>query len=118
MKIIIKVEGKGEAIAELDNRNPKIAKAIYDSLPIYNRALRWLDELFFETEVTMNDENPSKTAEIGDISYWGPGYAFCIFFGDTPPYSEVNHIGKITENLELFFNSDEGDRIIVRKYEE
>ncbi|MDR2966531.1 MAG: hypothetical protein LBU74_01130 [Methanobacteriaceae archaeon] len=118
MKIIIEVEEKGEAIAELDNRNPKIAKAIYNNLPIYNRALRWLDELFFEIEVTMNDENPSKTAEIGDISYWNPGYAFCIFFGNTQPYSEVNHIGKITENLELFFNCDEGDRIILRKYEE
>lgn len=116
MKIIIEVEGKGEAIAELDDRNPKIAKAIYESLPIYNTALKWLDELFFETEVEMDDENPSKTAEIGDISYWNPGYAFCIFFGDTQPYSEVNHIGKITKNLEVFFESYEGDRIIVKKF--
>jgi hypothetical protein len=116
MKIIIEVEGKGEAIAELDARNPKIAKAIYDSLPIYNRTLRWLDELFFEIDLTMEDENPSKTAEIGDISYWSPGYAFCIFFGDTQPYSEVNHIGKVAKNLELFFNCDEGDRIIVKKF--
>lgn len=118
MKIIIEVEGKGEAIAELDNRNPKTAKAIYNILPIYSPALRWLDELFFETDVTMEEENPSTSAEPGDISYWPPGYSFCIFFGDTQPYSEVNHIGKITENLELFFNSDEGDRIIVKKYEE
>jgi len=118
MKISIEVEGKGKAIAELDDRNPKTAKAIYDSLPIYNVALRWLDELFFETEVTMEEENPSTSAELGDISYWPPGYSFCIFFGDTQPYSEVNHIGKITENLELFFNSAEGDRIMVKEYEE
>ncbi len=117
MKILIEVEGKGTAIAKLDNRNPKTAEAIYKSLPIYNRALRWLDELFFETEVDMGEENPSTSSEIGDISYWPPGYSFCIFFGDTQPYSEVNHIGKIIENLELFFNCDEGDRIILRKYE-
>jgi len=118
MKIIIEVEGKGKAIAELDDRNPKTAKAIYNCLPIYNMALRWLDEFFFETELTMEEENPSTSAEPGDISYWPPGYSFCIFFGETPPYSEVNHIGKIIENLELFSSCDEGDRIIVRKYEE
>lgn len=33
IKIIIEVEGKGEAIAELNDRNPKIAKTIYDHLP-------------------------------------------------------------------------------------
>lgn len=116
LKIEIEVEGKGKAIAELDDRNPKSAKAIYESLPLENKALFWLEEIYFDIPVTLEEENPSKMAEIGDISYWPPGYAFCIFFGDTQPYSEVNHIGQITENLELFFNVDEGDRIILKKY--
>ncbi len=115
LKIEIEVEGKGKAIAELDKRNPKSAQAIYDNLPLENKALLWLEEIYFDIPVTLEEENPSKMAEIGDISYWPPGYAFCIFFGDTQPYSEVNHIGQITENLELFFKVDEGDRIILRK---
>jgi len=90
MKIEIEVEGKGKAIAELDNRNPQSAKAIYNSLPNENKALLWLEEIYFDIPVTLEEENPSKMAEIGDISYWPPGYAFCIFFGDTQPYSEVN----------------------------
>jgi hypothetical protein len=115
LKIEIEVEGKGKAIAELDDRNPQSAQAIYDNLPLENKALLWLEEIYFDIPVTLEEENPSKLAEIGDISYWPPGYAFCIFFGDTQPYSEVNHIGQVTENLELFFKVDEGDRIILRK---
>jgi hypothetical protein len=29
----------------------------------------------------------------------------------------VNHIGRVTENLELFFSVDEGDRIIIEREE-
>jgi uncharacterized protein len=115
MKIEIELEGKGKAVAELDNRNPKTAREFYDNLPIEGRALLWLEEIYFDIPLTMDYENPSKSAEIGDISYWPPGYAFCVFFGDTQPYSEVNHIGKVKENIELFFDVNEGERIIIRK---
>lgn len=115
MKIEIEIEGKGKATAELDDRNPKTAHEFYENLPIEGRGLLWLEEVYFDIPLTMDYENSSKSAEIGDISYWPPGYAFCIFFGDTQPYSEVNHIGKITDNLELFFDFNEGERIIIRK---
>ncbi|MCK9150887.1 cyclophilin-like fold protein [Methanobacterium alcaliphilum] len=118
MKIGIEVENKGMAIAELDHRNPKTAQEIYKNLPIEGRGLLWLEEVYFDIPLTLEYENPSKSAEMADISYWPPGYAFCIFFGSTPPYSEVNHIGKIVENIEVFRNLSEGDRIIIKKIEE
>ena len=59
-------------------------------------------------------ENPSKTTGEGDICYWPPGPAFCIFYGKSQPVSEVNNIGKITENLELFKKCEDGDEIIVK----
>ena len=33
MRIRITVEGKGQAIGELDDRNPESARRIYESLP-------------------------------------------------------------------------------------
>lgn len=117
MRIRITVEGKGQAIGELDDRNPESARRIYESLPIEGRALLWMEEVYFDIPVTLDYENPSGTASPGDISYWPPGYALCIFFGSTQPYSEVNHIGRVMENLELFSRVDEGDRIIIEKYD-
>ncbi|MEJ8542802.1 cyclophilin-like fold protein [Methanothermobacter wolfeii] len=115
MRIRITVEGKGQTIGELDDRNPESARRIYESLPIEGRALLWMEEVYFDIPVTLDYENPSGTASPGDISYWPPGYALCIFFGSTQPYSEVNHIGRVMENLELFSRVDEGDRIIIEK---
>ncbi len=115
MRSRITVEGKGQAIGELDDRNPESARRIYESLPIEGRALLWMEEVYFDIPVTLDYENPSGTASPGDISYWPPGYALCIFFGSTQPYSEVNHIGRVMENLELFSRVDEGDRIIIEK---
>jgi len=115
MRIKITVEGKGHAEAELDDRNPESAERIYESLPFEGRALLWMEEVYFDIPLTLDYENPSDTASPGDISYWPPGYAICIFFGSTQPYSPVNHVGKVTRNLDLFFSVEEGDRIIIER---
>ena len=39
-----------------------------------------------------------------------------IFFGKMQPYSAVNHIGKVVEGLDLFQNTVEGDRIVLRRH--
>lgn len=63
----------------------------------------------------LKDENPSPTAKSGDISYWSPGSAFCVFFGRTQPYSPVNHLGKVIEGLDLFKDVKSGDRIVLSR---
>ena len=48
-------------------------------------------------------ENGQEVVELGDLGYWPPSQAFCLFFGPTPasqgdeirPASEVTVIGKI-----------------------
>ncbi len=115
MKIRIEIEDKGHVIAELDNRNPKTVQRIYENLPIRGKALLWQEEIYFTIPLTIEYENPSKTATRGDISYWPPGRAFCIFFGSSQPYSEVNHIGKILDDIRIFEDVEEGDNIIITK---
>jgi hypothetical protein len=117
MEIEIEVVGKGVAKAILDDRNPETATKIYEILPLEGEALEWQEEVYFTIPLVTEYENPSPTSERGDLSYWPPGYAFCIFYGASQPASEVNHIGQITENLDLFREVVEGDTLLLRKYE-
>jgi hypothetical protein len=114
-KIIeIDVAGKGKALAELDGSNPGIAEAFCRILPLEAAANLWGEEVYFNLPLECKDENPSPSAAPGDVSYWSPGPALCIFFGHTQPYSPVNHLGKVIEGLEVFGKVKEGDRIMLR----
>ncbi len=114
MIIEIEVVGKGKLMAKLDERNPKTAKKVYQSLPIEGKANVYLEEIYFTIPVIMDHENPSVKSKCGDVSYWPPGNAFCVFYGDSQPASEVNHIGSITENLGEIKHAEDGDKIIIR----
>lgn len=117
VKIIeIEVRGLGRALAELDGRNPGIAEAIWQALPFEAAASLWGEEVYFDVPLELEDERSSPTAAAGDICYWCPGPAFCIFFGKTQPYSAVNHIGKVTDGLEMFRDVEAGDRIVLRRH--
>ena len=113
--IEIEIEGKGKALAKLDERNPGIREALFQALPLEGIASLWGEEVYFDVPMQMQNENPSPTASAGDVCYWSPGPAFCIFFGKTQPISAVNHIGKISEGLDLFRRVQAGDRIILRR---
>ena len=119
MKLI--TEKAGIYIIETINRNPKTLKAILDNLPIESTALRWGDEIYCETNIDINLENPQETVEKGDVAYWPPGKAICIFFGPTPissgdeirPASPVNVWGKILGEIENLKNVSSGEKIII-----
>ena len=75
----------------------------------------WGEENYFEVPLELEDENPSPVAKSGDISYWSPGSAFCVFFGRTQPYSPVNHIGRVIVGLDLFKEVKNSDKIVLSR---
>jgi len=110
------VEGVGDAEGELVRiRSPRTVDAILRQLPLEGRAAVWQEEVYFEIPVKMGNEKAKPTVEKGDLAYWPMGSAFCIFYGNTQPYSPVNIIGKVTKNLELFERVKRGKKIIVEK---
>ena len=79
------------------------AKAISNILPITAAANTWGDEIYFSMPITLELENGQEVVDLGDLGYWPPGGAFCIFYGLTPasqgdeirPASAVTIIGKV-----------------------
>ena len=116
MKMVeVEVGGKGRALVELDGRNPGIAERICQSLPLIARAKLWGEEVYFELSIKNADEDPSPTSQEGDVSWWSPGCALCIYFGSTQPYSPVNHIGRVKEGLDRFYRVEAGDTLVLRR---
>ncbi len=87
------------------NESPTAA-AIWGELPLERTVNTWGDEFYFDIGVAAELEpGASDLVEVGDLGYWPPGQAFCIFFGRTPvsrgeearAASPVNVIGRLDE---------------------
>ena len=88
----------------------RTAAAIAAALPIQARGQTWGDEIYFDIGLALAPEAPREVVEMGDLGYWLPGQAFCIFFGPTPmsrgdeirPASAVNVVGRVVGDPRVF----------------
>lgn len=110
------IEQTGEAEGELVRHlAPRTVAAIVRNLPLEGRVARWKEEIYFEIPVKMGGEKAKRNVEMGDLAFWPMGNAFCVFYGESQPYSPVNIIGRITKNLGLFSRVRSGAKIRVEK---
>ena len=80
-------------------------RALAEALPFEGQAQRWGDEIYFSVPQVVQelDDNAAVVVQVGDIGYWPPSRALCLFFGLTPssvpgeirPASAVNLVGRI-----------------------
>jgi hypothetical protein len=123
MKIRIITEATSPVEATLTGDSPATVKAIMEALPLEARANTWGDEIYFSIPVDAELENPREVVEMGDLGYWPPGSAFCIFFGRTPasrgaeirPASPVNVIGRVDSDPGIFRKVRGGDRVRIEE---
>lgn len=116
----IKIES-GDVSAEATLNDTVTAQEVMQSLPIEGSAQTWGDEVYFEIPVAAEPENSQEIVDVGDLAYWPPGSAFCIFFGPTPmsegdeirPASPVNVCGKIDGDPKVFQSVKNGDRVTI-----
>ena len=121
MSIKITTPSTGPVEATLSEKNPGTARAFIEALPITGKANLWGDEIYFSIPVETPPEDGKSVVELGDIAYWPPGNAFCIFFGPTPmsrgdeirPASEVNVFGKIKGDPRVFKKVRNGEEVKI-----
>jgi len=113
--------GSVAADALLDDS--ETARLVWGALPLTVAGETWGDEVYFSIPVKAKPERPQETVELGDLGYWPPGTAFCIFFGPTPmsrgeeirPASPVNVFGKIVGDSTVFKKVRAGTKIRVER---
>ncbi len=113
--------GMVELDAELNDT--AAAEAIWNALPISAPGNTWGDEIYFRIPVTAEPEDLQEIVDFGDLAYWPPGNAFCIFFGPTPasrgdeirPASPVAVIGRIVGNAARLRGVPAGAPVTVRQ---
>ena len=101
------------------------AQAIWNALPLEGSANVWGDEIYFRIPVALAEDEAQEVVELGDLGYWPPGSAFCIFFGPTPmsrgneirPASPVNVFGKIDGDATAFKRVSSGTQVLIERIE-
>lgn len=119
MKMMIRV-GSLSMEAALDDT--PTARQIASALPIRAAFNTWGDEIYFAIPVEAElDETAREVVGLGDLGYWPPGNAFCIFFGPTPmsqpgeirPASAVNVVGRVIGDATQFKQVMQAPEIVL-----
>ena len=113
----------GTVSAEATLNDSRTACAIWDALPIEAKAQTWGDEIYFAIGVDEAEDSARAVVELGDLGYWPPGKAFCIFFGPTPashgdeirPASPVNVVGRVAGDATIFKRVRSGARVVIEQ---
>jgi hypothetical protein len=95
------------------------AQAIWAALPIETTGSTWGDEIYFSIPVQQEEQDAKAVVEVGDLGYWPPGSAFCIFYGPTPasrgdevrPASPVNVVGRVEGDARVFKQVASGTKV-------
>tara|TARA_Y100001936_G_C16046779_1_gene655148 strand:+ start:1186 stop:1554 length:369 start_codon:yes stop_codon:yes gene_type:complete len=117
---LIKIEFN-EISIEAELNDSKTANNIKKILPISNTVNIWGDEIYFQIDVNDDENNAKEIVELGDVGFWPPGNAFCLFFGLTPlsqkdeikPASPINVVGKLKGNLDSLKSIKIGENVKV-----
>jgi len=109
---------------EAELNESKCAQLIWEALPIEAKGNLWGEEIYFAIPVkTGLEAGAREVVSAGELGYWPPGHAFCIFFGPTPASrdeeiraaSAINVIGKVLSDPKAFRKVKEGAKVTIEK---
>ena len=108
-------------VMEAELNQSKTAQRIWNALPIEAPGNIWGDEIYFSIPVEAETDDAQEVVELGELAYWPPGTAFCIFFGPTPmsrgaeirPASPVDVVGKLLGDPKMFKQVSDGTVVTI-----
>jgi hypothetical protein len=119
----IRIAAGKVAVEAVLNESPTATK-IWDALPIEERGNTWGDEIYFSIPVDAKSEQDARDlVAVGELGYWPPGTAFCIFYGRTPASTDdrpraaspVNIVGKVVGDATAFRAVSSGTRVKLER---
>ena len=123
MSLTIQISAQSVSLRAELNDTPT-ARAIYDALPLEASGNRLGEEIYFEIPI---DEplapDATEAVKVGELGYWPPGKAFCVFFGRTPASSAdepraaspVNRIGMVLDDATRLTDIPHGTTVRIEK---
>jgi hypothetical protein len=111
----------GAVTLDAELNDSRAAAAIAAALPIEAKGQTWGDEIYFDIGLALAAAAPREVVDLGDLGYWPPGQAFCIFFGPTPmsrgdeirPASPVEIVGRVVGDARAFKRARAGSRVRI-----
>jgi hypothetical protein len=111
----------GTVTLDAELNDSRAAAAVAAALPIEAKGQTWGDEIYFDIGLALAAEAPREVVDLGDLGYWPPGQAFCIFFGPTPmshgdeirPASPVEVVGRVVGDARAFKRVRAGSRVRI-----
>lgn len=115
----------GQVTVAAELNETQTALAVWAGLPIEGVANTWGDEIYFSTPLSLELESGQDLVEMGDLGYWPPGKALCVFFGPTPasrgeeirPASAVTVFGRVVGDATVLRAVSDGAQVRVRRSE-
>ena len=113
----------GEVSVEAELDDSDCSQQIAEALPIEASASTWGEEIYFSIDIDCATEDMQSAVELGDLGYWPPGSAFCMFFGMTPmstadeirPASDVMVIGRMKGDIEGLKSVKAGAQVTIER---
>ncbi|MBE3581910.1 MAG: hypothetical protein IMW96_09825 [Thermoanaerobacteraceae bacterium] len=112
-----------KAQIEIELNDTATSQKVREVLPLEARVNTWGDEIYFSIPVHTEQEKPQEVVQEGDVAYWPPGNALCLFFGPTPvsapgeirPYSPVTVVGRVVGDPKVLKRVKDGEKVRLRK---
>ncbi len=109
--------------AELDGG--EISRRLWEALPIEAVCSVWGAEVYFPVPVEAGNDDGREVVDAGDVAYWPPGRALCVFFGPTPASrgdeiraaSAVTVMGRVVTDLAPLWGIRSGQRVVIEGIE-
>lgn len=121
--IVIEIDGK-TLRAELSDSSA--ARRVASALPLTVAMSRWGDEYYGSAGLVIPEDSTARELmAVGEIAWWPPGKALCIFFGPTPASTDeqpraasgVLPIGRVTEGIGTLAGLGSRVKAVFRKAE-
>lgn len=109
-------------LLDIELNDSPTAAALLKALPFSATVNTWGEEIYFETPVGVKQTSDARAEmAVGEVAYWPPGKALCVFFGRTPASigsepraaSPVNPLGRVVGDARAAMRISEGEEVTV-----